>query len=220
MLLKVSITDPGRSKKSKPSWVSYRSAIGDRSSLFAAVMDEFAPARALYVGSYLDLSPSTAIPSVTYIDVDRRAASFFADEALVESQLRGHARQGAGEQVTFEQSDYLEPLNVFEASIDLLISLYTVPSWDACRRYVVDGGLFLANASHGDASLAALDPALSLVAAVQVEAGLYSLHTGDLEKYLVPKKPATANADAIRASGRGLTYTQDAFAYVFRFARD
>lgn len=31
--------------------------------------------RALYPGSYLDLSPSTAIASVIYVDTDRRAAN-------------------------------------------------------------------------------------------------------------------------------------------------
>lgn len=216
MLAKVSTTGPAPSMASKPSWLSYQSTIGDRSSLFAAVIDEFAPTRALYVGSYLDLSPSTAIPSVTYVDTDRRAARFFADEALVAAQLSGRARMGAGIDVAFQQADYREALAVADRSVDLLISLYTGPSWDDCRRYLAVGGLFLANASHGDASLAALDPGLSLVAAVHVDDGGYGLHTSDLENYLVPKKPAAAKAEAIRRAGRGIAYTRDAFAYVFR----
>ncbi len=47
------------------------------------------PTRALYPGNYLDLSPSTAIPSVTYVDTDRRAARYFADEAFVAAELHG-----------------------------------------------------------------------------------------------------------------------------------
>ena len=56
------------------SWAQYRDSIGDRSGLFAALADTWPIERALYPGSYVDLSPSTAIASVTYVDTDARAA--------------------------------------------------------------------------------------------------------------------------------------------------
>ncbi|MFC5379345.1 hypothetical protein [Aquipuribacter nitratireducens] len=73
------------------------------------------------------------------------------------------------------------------AAADPVVSLYAGLVWDACRAYLAPGGLLLANASHGDASVAALDPDIEPVA-------------------------------AIRRSGRGIAYTRDAFAYVFRLA--
>ena len=117
---------------SAPTWTGYRESIGDRSSLFASLAAEWGCARALYPGSYLDLSPSTAIASVTYVDTDRRAARFFADEALVATELEGRTPPGAGRDVRFVQADYTEPLPLPDAGFDLLVSLYAGPVWDHC----------------------------------------------------------------------------------------
>ncbi len=138
----------------------------DRSGLFAAVADFCPVDRALYPGSYVDLSPSTAFRSVTYVDTDARAARFFADTDLVRAQLAGRTRPGAGQEVRFLPGDYTQPLAVPERSVDLVISLFAGLTWDHARRYLRPGGWLLANTSHGEASLAALNPSLRLVAAV------------------------------------------------------
>ena len=204
----------GTGRATSPSWATYRQSIGDRSGLFAAIMDAWAPTRALYPGCYLDLSPSTAIPSVTYVDTDKRAARYFADERLVAAELEGRTRPGAGSEVCFLQADYTTPLPLDR--FDLVISLFAGLVWDHCRQHLAPGGLLLANASHGDASLAALDPDLDLVAAVQHVGDRYRLDTEGLEGYLQPKRPETADPDLIRRAGRGIAYTRPAFAYVFR----
>lgn len=205
-----------RPRPARPSWATYRQSIGDRSSLFSALETAWAPARALYLGSYLDLSPSTAIASVTYLDTDRRAARYFANRELVVAELTGRTLPGAGIHVEFLHADYTAPLALPETGFDLLISLYTGPAWDHCQQYLKPGGLFLANASHGDASLAALDPRLELVAAILHEDDEYRVDSTALDSYLIPRKPEAADADLIRHSGRGIAYTQSAFAYLFR----
>ncbi|WP_341578316.1 hypothetical protein [Microbacterium schleiferi] len=83
--------------------------------------------------------------------------------------------------------------------------------------FIAPGGLLLANTSHGDASVAALDPRPDLVATVHHRADDYRLDERHLEDYLVPTKPASADANLIRQSGRGIAYTRTACAYVFRF---
>jgi hypothetical protein len=188
----------------------------DRSGLFAAVADFCPVDRALYPGSYVDLSPSTAFRSVTYVDTDARAARFFADTDLVRAQLAGRTRPGAGQEVRFLPGDYTQPLAVPERSVDLVISLFAGLTWDHARRYLRPGGWLLANTSHGEASLAALNPSLRLVAAVHARGDQYRFVSDRLERYLVPKRPETADADRIRSSGRGITYTTTAFAYLFQ----
>lgn len=207
---------PKDSRRTVPCWTSYRASIGDRSGLFAALRDTWHPATALYPGSYLDLSPSTAIASVTYVDTDRRTARYFADDRLVAAELQGRTLPGAGADVAFLHRDYTEPLPLPTAGFDLLISLFAGPVWDHCRQHLVPQGLLLANTSHGDASLAALDPSLELVAVVQHRDGRYRLDTAELESHLQPKKPAAADPDAIRRQGRGIAYTRTAFCYLFR----
>jgi len=161
----------------RATWSQYRESIGDRSDLFAAVADLVPVERALYPGSYVDLSPSTAIGSVTYVDTDARAARFFADPDLVEAELVGRTRPGGGERVRFLAADYTEPLDVAEGSVDLLISLFAGPLSDHARRYPRPGGWLLANSSHGDASLAALDPTLRQVAVAHDRGGHYRVTT-------------------------------------------
>lgn len=207
---------PRRHRQAEPSWATYRQTIGDRSGLFAALHTVWGPLRALYPGSYLDLSPSTVFPSVTYIDTDRRAARFFARQELVASELQGQTPTASGAEVRFLHADYTTALPLPDAEFDLLISLYAGPVWDHCRQYLKPHGLLLANTSHGDASLAALEPRLHLVAAVLQRGNDYRLDREALHTYLVPKKPTSADPDLIRRTGRGITYTRTAFAYLFQ----
>lgn len=198
----------------KETWSSYRSSIGDRSPLFAMLAEQWGIRNALYPGCYLDLSPSTAIDAVTYVDVDDRAARCFAAPGIMAAELG--SRRASCARVEFLHLDYTLPLPLPAEHFDLVISLYAGPVWDHCASHLAPGGLLLANASHGDASLAALDPALELVAAVQHRDGRYRLDTERLDTYLVPKASVSPNAESIRRSGRGITYTKPAFAYVFR----
>lgn len=198
------------------TWSQYRDSVGDRSSLFGALTDLWPIRCALYVGSYVDLAPSTAIETVTYVDNDPRATRFFADPHLVRAELDGRTRPGAGVEVRFHTADYYQPLPVQDASVDLVISLFTGPAWEHSRRYLHPGGWLLANASHGDASLAALDPSLQLVGVAHEDGSRYRIATDELEDYLIPQRPSAADSDAIRQSGRGIAYTRSAFAYVFR----
>lgn len=132
------------------------------------------------------------------------------------AELRGRTLPGAGADVAFLHVDYTEPLPISPASFDLLISLYAGPVWEHCRTYLSPQGYFLANTSHGDASLAALDPTLRLVAAVHQRDGTYRLDTKNLDSYLLPMRPSAADPETIRRRGRGIAYTRTAFAYVFR----
>jgi len=198
------------------TWTSYCNSIGDRSELFTALVAAWPIRRALYPGSYLDLSPSVAIPSVTYVDTDRRAAKYFGRRDLVHADWQGHGGTGALPEIEFIAADYTKPLPLPPAHFDLLISLYAGPVWQHCGAHLQPGGLLLANASHGDASLAALDPDLQLVAAVLHRDSRYRLDDGDLDRYLVPKNPRAADPALIRRQGRGIAYTKPAFAYVFR----
>lgn len=187
--------------------VAIRGVDRDRSELFAHVADAWPIQRALYPGSYVDLSPSTAFGSVVYVDSDSRAQRFFADCELVTRELSGRTRPGAGTQERLLGADYTEPLDLPGAGVDLLISLYAGPVWENCGRYLRPGGWLLANTSHGDASLAALDPSLHLVAAVHHRHGRYRLLTHGLDHDLIPKSQHGVDADQIPATGRGIEYT-------------
>lgn len=188
---------------------------GDRHRLFTAVAAAFDISTALYPGCYVDVTPSFVLDSVTYLDVDRRAAQFFADTDGVDEIIGSHRNGGAPAEWSFQQADYTSRLTLPERHYDLLISLYAGFVSEHCTRHLRPGGLLLVNPSHGDTAMAGLDPRYRLVAAVTSRDGAYTVRNRDLDAYLIPKRDTEITRETLHASNRGIAYTKPAFAYVF-----
>ncbi len=196
----------------------------DRVRLFAAVRELVpggADAAVLYPGSYVDIGPSVWFDDVTYVDLDKRAARFFATTGQVADLVAAKRaavgrRQGDPTGIAFHHADYADELPIEDGSIDLLVSLYAGFISEHCTRYVRPGGLLVANNSHGDASMASLDPANELVAVVRSVDGGYRATTADPDRDLRPKRGHHPTVDELHQLGRGIAYTRPAFAYVFR----
>ncbi len=185
---------------------------GDELGLFQQVARFAAVERVRDPGSYVHLTPSLVFDDVVYVDTDPKAKRFFRDiddvRALV-SELRGTPQPVT---IAFQGVDYAqvpEPA----ASFDLLISLYAGFVSQACGWLLRPGGLLLANDSHGDASMAALDPSFELVGAFTRRD---RPRTDELDTYLQPKSGRAATTDELRRTGRGVAATRDAKAYLFR----
>jgi hypothetical protein len=65
--------------RTRALWKKQHDLVGDRVALFSAVADAVEANSVLYAGSYVDLTPAFIWPSVTFVDVDRRANQFFSD---------------------------------------------------------------------------------------------------------------------------------------------
>lgn len=170
----------------------------------------------LYPGSYVDISPSFVFPSVTYVDVDRRAAAFFEDIVGVNQIIQAHAGSPTAPRFAFHRADYTTDFGVADACFDLLISLYAGFVSEACATKLRIGGTLLVNPSHGDAAMASIDPRFQLAGAVVARSGEYRINTSDLDSYLVPKRPLAITKEGLHESGRGIAYTKPAFAYLFQ----
>ena len=195
----------------------------DRVRLFRAIAD-FVPdeVRALYPGSYVDIAPSVWFDDVTYVDLDKRAATFFAQEAAVAAlvdEKRSAVGRPSGAKIAFHHQDYQTPLREPEQSFDLLVSLYAGFISEHCSDHLKVGGVLLANPSHGDAAMASIDPRYELCAVVTSSGGDYAVKSEELDSYLVPKKEQEISVESLHASGRGVAYTRSPFAYLFRRVR-
>ncbi|MFD7785544.1 hypothetical protein ACFV4Q_21015 [Streptomyces nojiriensis] len=200
-------------------FTDYIHHIGDRTGLFLAVAAHTGARRTLYPGSYLDLTPSYALPDVTYLDSDPRARKAFADPAGALALAGLHRHYPQDPEITFVPGDYTRTLRELpEARWDLAVSLYAGPVSEHVTRCLKPGGWLLANNSHADAGLAHLNPAYRLAAAVHHRAGRYRLTTGNLERYLQPKASPHPTREQLHATGRGIAYTHPATAYLFRHA--
>ena len=192
---------------------------GDRERLFAAVRAATDAATVLYAGSYIDVAASFVFPDVTYVDVDRRAARFFADETGVAELIREHRDDPAPPRVRFVHADYRDPLDIEDGSVDLLVSLYAGFVSEHCTRYLRVGGTLLANPSHGDAAMASLDDTYELSGVVQHRDARYRVVTTGLDGYMIPKRSEPISRASLLESGRGVAYTKPAFAYLFTRTR-
>ena len=199
--------------KTKALWEKQDQHKGDRWRLFQAVSAALPVRRVLYAGSYVDVAPSFVYDDVTYVDMDKRAAAFFADTEGVR-QIIGDHGGNVGGRFVFAHGDY-RSLDFEPNSFDLLISLYAGFISEPCGRFLRIGGHLLVNSSHGDAALAALDPRFKLNAVVTAANGRYRVTDQNLDSYMVPKKQQTITRESLMKSGRGIAYTKSPFAYVF-----
>ncbi len=183
--------------------------------MFTAVSNAIDAERVLYPGSFVDISPSFIFDSAVYVDTDKRAAKFFADDAGIREIIAEDEDAPDDPDVTFIHADYTSDLDLPDEDVDLLVSLYAGFVSDHCTDHLRVGGTLLVNGSHGDAALASIDPRYDFTAVVLARAGEYRVSTANLDTYLVPKKSLDITADGIKASGRGITYRVPAFAYLF-----
>lgn len=195
-------------------WAKQDHHHGDRWRLFSAVARAIDATTVLYPGSYVDLAPSFVFESVTYLDVDKRAAAFFADNdgilELVDEQ------DGPPEpDISFLHGDYTDPIDLPDEHFDLLVSLYAGFVSEHCTRHLEIGGTLLVNPSHGDAAMASIDPRYVLAGVVTSRSGEYRVTTDHLDSYLIPKRPQAITIETLHRSGRGIAYTKSPFAYLF-----
>lgn len=195
-------------------WAKQDQHRGDRWRLFSTVARAIDAKSVFYPGCYVDIAPSFVFDSVTYLDSDKRAPTFFADAGGVAEIIAAH--DGPAEpDVTFVHGDYTSRLDLPEEHFDLLLSLYAGFVSEYCTRHLRIGGWLLVNPSHGDAAMASIDPRYELSGVVISRAGGYRVDTTDLHTYLIPKKPQEITTASLHASRRGIAYTKSPFAYLF-----
>jgi hypothetical protein len=197
-------------------WAKQNQHDGDRLRLFTAVAGHVEESRALYPGSFVDVAASFVFGAVTYVDVDRRAAKFFADREGVDEIIAANQIDPRVRTVEFVAGDYADDLGLDDESFDLLISLYAGFISEHCTRYLRIGGHLLVNPSHGDAAVASIDERYRLEAVIASGGPHgYRVDTRDLDTYLVPKKPQSVAVERLHDLGRGIGYTRSPFAYLF-----
>ena len=98
-------------------WEKQNAHEGDRQRLFVAVRDHLGDGSVLYPGSYVDIAASMAFTSVTYVDVDDRAAAFFRGAGGIAEIVQA----GGGDvdaRVRFIHADYTVDLDLPDESFD------------------------------------------------------------------------------------------------------
>ncbi len=187
----------------------------ERLDLFQLIADEFKVKRALYPGSFVHVTPSFVFPSMVYVDNDKQANKFFKSpeiHRLIEK--RKVYPQDAS--FMFHFTDYMDGFDEKEKSFDLLISQYAGFVGQYCKPYLKKGGLLLANNSHGDAGVSAIDKEYQLVAVFSLRNGRYKMSKSNLDEYFIPKSPVKLTKEYLIQLQKGIGYTKSGHAYLFR----
>lgn len=168
-------------------WAQQDRHPGDRERLFRAVGEAVDAVTVLYAGSYVDVAASFAFADLTYVDVDRRAERFFADESGVREIVRDRVGDDAERVFRFVRADYRDELGFANESFDLLVSLSAGFVSEHCTSYLRIGGTLMVNPSHGDAAMASIDPRYRLDGVVHSGSRGYRVDRSALDTYLLPK---------------------------------
>ena len=131
---------------------------------FQQLSRRFQIQRALYPGSWLDVTPSLFFPEVCYVDSLSGILDSFADPDL-RRHLNDNKHYPDAPTIHCYQHDYRTFNAEPEASFDLLISLNAGFISQACKRFLSPEGLLLVNDEHYDARRAFVDPDYILISA-------------------------------------------------------
>ena len=191
----------------------------ERLDLFQIISGKFDLQRVLYPGSFVHVTPSFVFPHVVYVDSDKQAKKFFNDPEVQYFIARAKGLLSGGAESSFHAADYRKGFDEQEEGFDLLISQYAGFVGQDCKHYLKSGGLLLANNSHGDAGLAALDEDYELIAVFFLRDGKYRISEVNLDAYFVPKAKISVTKKYLLELQKGIGYQKSASAYLFRKVR-
>ncbi|MDF2379605.1 MAG: hypothetical protein P1V18_05330 [Candidatus Gracilibacteria bacterium] len=188
----------------------------ERIGLFTALNEKYSIESALYPGSFTHITPSFVFPHLVYVDSYKAAGKFF-DQTEVLEYITTRKKYEKEPTVTFHLSDYYKDFGEQKDSFDLLISQYAGFISQACKKYLKKGGILVANNSHGDASMAFLDPDYEFVAVYNRKSDdKYAISEKNLNSYFIHKKQVKITKAYLEKIQRGIGYTQSPSGYIFK----
>ncbi len=187
-----------------------------KSGLFELISEVYSIDCALYPGSYIHISPSFYFKEVVYVDNDSKAKKFFEDDSF-KKLISNRKVYSEIAEFRFHPLNYQKEIPEKEGYFDLIISQYAGFVSMSCKKYLKDGGLIVANNSHGDAGVAHLDPDFSLIAVINYRNEKFYFSIKNLKEYFVPKKQdIKISLEYLMNQKKGLGYTKTASHYVFQ----
>lgn len=184
--------------------------------LFRELRIKFNIEKVFYPGSHVHITPSLIFSNVTYADSFRNTHKFFEDKGTIDfiKKSKEYLEEPV---IRFYQQDYTKPFKELGKEFDLLISQYAGFVGQAAKPYLKKEGLLICNNSHGDASLASLDPSFELIAVYRRKTDVkFSISDKNLEEFLKPKNGIQPSKEKIIKSMQGIAYTKSPSGYIFK----
>ena len=184
--------------------------------LFREIKKNFNPKRIIYPGCYVHITPSLIFSDVTYVDSFKNTQKFY-ESSEVKEFIDANKEYDDKTKFEFYHQDYFKDLPEELESFDAIISQYGGFGGQAVKKYLKKGGILVCNNSHGDASMASIDPEYELIAVYNRRSDdKFSISNKNLEKYLIPKKEIKITKELLNKTMKGVGYTKSPSGYIFR----
>ena len=184
--------------------------------LFRELNKKFNIDKVFYPGSHVHIVASLIFSNVTYADSFRNTNKFFEDKKTIDF-IRKNKEYPEDPVIRFYQQDYNKPFKDLGIEFDLVISQYAGFVGQAAKPYLKKGGQLVCNNSHGDASMASLDPDFELIAVYKRKTDdKFSISATSLNEYLKPKKGIEPTKELLLKSMKGIAYTKSPSGYIFK----
>ena len=184
--------------------------------LFREIKKIFNPKRILYPGCYVHITPSLIFPDVVYVDSFRNTQEFY-ESFEVREFIEKNKEYSERAKLRFYHQDYNKDIPEDLKSFDVVISQYGWFVGKAVKKYLGKEGILVCNNSHGDASMASMDPEYELIAIYNRRSDeKFSISSKNLQEYMIPKKKIKATRESIEKTMKGIPYTKSPSGYIFR----
>lgn len=186
--------------------------------LFREIKKQFPIEKVFYPGCYVHITPSLVFPDVTYADSYRNTDYFFESPEVLEyiNQNKEYSEETS---LKFYKQDYHKPFKELPETFDLVISQYAGFVGQGVKTYIKKGGILVCNNSHGDASMASIDPDYRLIAFYNRKSDeKFYISSTSLGNYLIPKNGKPSSKEELLKTMKGTAYTKSPSGYVFRKA--
>ena len=187
----------------------------ERIGLFEKIQENHDIEKVVYPGSYAHITPAFIFKHVIFNDTYKKLEKFYDADDVYE-YICDRKQYNEEPYYTYIRGNYKNKLPIDNESFDLLISQYAGFISLHCKKYLRKGGILVANNSHGDASMASIDPDFKFIAVVHKRSKKYYYTSKSLEKYFIPKKSIKITKDVLLKRGRGIGYTKYAGNYIFQ----
>lgn len=188
----------------------------ERTGVFRLLRDTFQIKSALYLGSFVHITPAYIFPYCVFVDNDRRVGKFFNDVEIKKLIKKRKEYEEESKFIAFQQN-YSMPIEIKENYFDLLISQYAGFVSQAGNKYLREGGILYVNNSHGDATRAFLDSDYQLIGTIDKFNEKWKYNKKYLDKFFIPKKGNNPSVALLESTMRGIGYKKSAVGYVFKY---
>lgn len=187
--------------------------------LFRELKKKYDIVKVFYPGCYVHITPSLVFSNVTYADSFRNTYKFF-DNADTHEYIKKNKEYSEKPVLKYYQQNYHEPFIELTDDFDLVISQYAGFVGQSVKRYLRCGGLLVCNNSHGDASMASMDPDYRLAAVYRrISDERFRISDKDINTYLIPKNGIQPTKEQLVKTMRGVAYTKSPSGYIFERVR-